>query len=165
MVLDDLANRSHDSDWLIDASRPNSDAATEYRELLSDHTKLLTGAYYALLSQDYSLLAPITPARRRLRRILIFFGGIDDKNFTALALSALSHPDLQSIDVDVVLGLSSPHLETISQAASSMPNVRIHVGLPSLSALMSRLICLLSCRYNQLGEGLLGFACSCYPRS
>ena len=35
-----------------------------------------------------------------------------------------------------MLGLSSPHLETISQAASSMPNVRIHVGLPSLSALM-----------------------------
>ena len=136
LVLDDLANRSHDSDWLIDASRPNSDAASEYRELLSGHTKLLTGAYYALLSHDYSLLAPITPARRRLRRILIFFGGIDDKNFTALALSALSHPDLQSIDVDVVLGLSSPHLETISQAACSMPNVRIHVGLPSLSALM-----------------------------
>ena len=35
-----------------------------------------------------------------------------------------------------MLGSSSPHLETISQAVCSMPNVRIHIGLESLSALM-----------------------------
>ena len=59
---------------------------------------MLTGAYYALLSHDYSLLAQLLLLDGDCG-VFDFFGGIDDKNFTALALSALSHPDLQSIDL------------------------------------------------------------------
>ena len=138
IALDDLANRPHMTRWLIDSSRPDIEAPVVYKNFVPDHCQVLTGANFALLSPDYSVLRSIVPARDKLRRILVFFGGVDELNYTGIALRALQYPEFDDLGVDVVLGSAAPHLEKIQAAVRSMPNVTIHVGLPSLSALMVR---------------------------
>ena len=136
LVLDDLANRPHFANWLIDASRPKSDAFIDYKNLLSDNCQLMTGAFFALLSLDYAFMSPVVNARDRLRRILVFFGGVDQSNYTESALSALNIPQFKDLDIDVVLASSAPHLSSVKHVVCSMPNARLHVSLASLSGLI-----------------------------
>jgi UDP-2,4-diacetamido-2,4,6-trideoxy-beta-L-altropyranose hydrolase len=52
LVIDDLANRSHDCEVLLDQTFGRS--AEDYRGLVSSGTKVLAGANYALLRSEFS---------------------------------------------------------------------------------------------------------------
>ena len=78
------------------------------------------------------------PTRTVVRRILVFFGGIDQDNLTGRAIEALLDPALAHLEVDVVLGSKSPHRRAIEEKAARGPCIKVHTGLPSLAGLMAR---------------------------
>lgn len=138
LVIDDLADRSHAADWLLDANRLPGGEDVEPLRRLTGGGDLLLGPAHALLGPEYPILQPLLPVRRQLRRLLVFFGGVDEANLTAVAVHALLHPALAGLAVDVVLGAGAPHREAVARLLGDQSRMELHIGLPSLAGLMAR---------------------------
>ena len=138
LVFDDLADRPHQADVLIDANRWRSTECEAYRALVPVGCRLLLGPAYAPMDALYGELQPLAPQRCSLRRVLVFFGGVDQDNHTAVVLQALGHPDLADLAVDVVLGTAAPHHTTVEKLVQQRPHTQLHSSLPSLAGLMLR---------------------------
>jgi UDP-2,4-diacetamido-2,4,6-trideoxy-beta-L-altropyranose hydrolase len=134
MVIDDLADRSHDCDLLLDQNA--RDLTTDrYATLLPFATHRLIGPRYALLRPQFT--ASLGRARDGgVARILVFMSAMDPKGATLLALLALSSNErLRTIPLDVVIGGASPHLDTIKARAASHGSAKIHVDTDEMAAL------------------------------
>jgi UDP-2,4-diacetamido-2,4,6-trideoxy-beta-L-altropyranose hydrolase len=138
MVIDDLADRAHDCDILLDQNLV-ADMGTRYRGLVPQKCALLLGPDYALLQPAYAQLRDsVSPREGFVRRILTFFGGGDLANLTEKALFAFLNLERPDIRLDVVVGRSHPSAASIARLAASHPNVTLHSGLPSLAPLMAQ---------------------------
>lgn len=82
MVIDDLANRPHDSDVLLDQNF-YLDMDARYKNLVPVDKKLLLGPRYALLREEfYEAKKRIRPFSGIVERLFIFFGGSNSTNGT-----------------------------------------------------------------------------------
>ncbi len=107
-VIDDLANRAHACDILLDQNF-GADDPQRYRGLVPQSTRLLLGPAYALLREEFRTIAAAPRERDgRVTSLLVFMGGTDDSGQTLKALRAAAA--LQSrLNVSVVLPPESPH--------------------------------------------------------
>jgi UDP-2,4-diacetamido-2,4,6-trideoxy-beta-L-altropyranose hydrolase len=137
MVIDDLADRSHDCDVLLDQNL-NENMETRYDTILPNHCVKLLGPLYALLRGEFR------EARERnckrdgtVRRIFVFFGGSDPTNETSKAIQALFKIDKPEIMVDVVVGKANPHKEHIRHLCSLRPKTNYHCQVNNIANLMA----------------------------
>ena len=138
MVIDDLADRLHDCDLLLDQNF--------YENLESRYDDLVLPGCNKLLGPKYALLRPeFREARKNLRkrdrcvkRIMIFFGGSDQTNETSKTLQAIRMLNRQDIAVDVVIGALNPHRKVIEQMASDMPGCNCHFNVEDMAVLISK---------------------------
>ena len=137
LVIDDLADRPHAADWLVDTGRLHGWSDPAYAQLVNSKCQMLLGPRYSLLSEDYGKLRECTEERMDLRRVLVFFGGVDRSNWCSLALKALSHPQLEDLQVDVVLCAGATHVQAIQKFVAHRAGWTLHVGLPTLSPLVA----------------------------
>ena len=115
MVIDDLADRHHDCDVLLDQNY-YVDMQTRYKGKVSSHCQLLLGPNYALLRDEFRALRDQAKVRNgKVKKVLVFFGGVDEDNYTFQAIEVLAevNPGLQ---VDVVIGAQHPFKEMIENA-------------------------------------------------
>ena len=138
LAIDDLANREHCADILLDANRLDPAELNPYKYLLGLGANHLLGPGYALLDAIYPALQPLSPIRSQLSRVMIFFGGVDKENYTRSALSALSEARFLHVAVDVVLGKTAIHYLEIKELALQRPNTNFHCGLPALAGIILR---------------------------
>jgi UDP-2,4-diacetamido-2,4,6-trideoxy-beta-L-altropyranose hydrolase len=124
MVIDDLADRPHACDLLLDQNLGR--ARKCYDGLLKGKPETLIGPQYALLRPEFAVLRAQSLARRQsnpqLRRLLVTMGGVDEVNATGKILTALQNcallPDLR---VTVVMGPHAPWLAQVQAQATQMP--------------------------------------------
>jgi len=135
MAIDDLADRSHDCDILLDQNY-GSDAPGRYEALVPPMCRLLLGPRYALLQPEYRRHIP--RLRGKVERVLVSFGGSDGNNATGLALEALSAPELSHLHVDVVVGTANPNRSALEAQAGRRGRAEIHGPQPHLADLMER---------------------------
>jgi UDP-2,4-diacetamido-2,4,6-trideoxy-beta-L-altropyranose hydrolase len=133
MVVDDLADRPHDCDLLLDQNAQD-DSKDRYSGLLPPNARRLIGPHYALLRPQFSA------ARRRARdgsvkRVLVFMSATDPRGATLLALDALSLGRLAALPVDVVIGAGSPHLKAVEARAAARGRTTLHVDTDKMAAL------------------------------
>lgn len=138
LAIDDLANRPHCADYLVDSSVVNGWSDHRYDSLVNADCQVLLGPRYAFLSADYAAVKRVVRPRDSVNRVFVFFGGVDQLNYCALALRSLNHPRLVDLQVDVVLGSASPHLDEIRRLVDARENASLHVGLPSLAELLAK---------------------------
>ena len=138
MVIDDLADRSHDCDLILDQNFYEN-MESRYDGLVPSWCKKLLGPQYALLRSEFR------EARKNLRkrdghvkRIMIFFGGSDPTNETAKALEAVRMLNRPDIAVDVVVGAFNLHRKVIEQVASDLPDCTCHFNVGNMAALMTK---------------------------
>ena len=119
MAIDDLADRKHDCDVLLDQNYYR-DMQTRYGGKVPEHCRVLLGPRYALLREEFrELRAQVKPRTGEVKRILMFFGGVDAGNYTGLAIKALSGLDIKGVEVDVVIGAQHPQRAEIEQACTT----------------------------------------------
>lgn len=120
-VLDDLANRPHDCDFLLDQNLyPQMEH--RYDNLVSQHCQKFLGPRYALLRDEFYQARKRMPKKtENLKRILVFYGGADVTNETARAVRVLLslRKQLPNIFVDVIIGASNVHREEITSFCQS----------------------------------------------
>jgi UDP-2,4-diacetamido-2,4,6-trideoxy-beta-L-altropyranose hydrolase len=133
VVLDDLADRSHEADVVVDAGN----SAEAYGGLVSAGCTILSGPRYAIVHSSFVALRERSLARRDGRpveRVLVSFGQIDPPNATMRALDALRAARFGG-DVDIVLGHAAPHLAAVREAAAG--RARLHVDVDDMAAFMT----------------------------
>jgi UDP-2,4-diacetamido-2,4,6-trideoxy-beta-L-altropyranose hydrolase len=136
VVIDDLANRHHDCDLLIDTAVAD---LGRYDRMIPAGARRMLGPRYALLRPDFSKLASGSKkAARAIERVVVAFGGVDATNVTALALDAISKVLPLTAAVDVVLGSGAPHLSKIRQQCESHQTWSLHVDTQEMAAIMSK---------------------------
>lgn len=135
LVIDDLADRQHDCDLLLDQNFYR-DMHTRYEQKVPKGCGLLLGPRFALLREEFRTLRS---ERQRPEgdagRILVFFGGVDEHNFTGQVLSALACMPEKQIYVDVVLGALHPQRDVI-QALCHLRGYNCHVQTTQMAELM-----------------------------
>jgi UDP-2,4-diacetamido-2,4,6-trideoxy-beta-L-altropyranose hydrolase len=101
LVIDDLANRQHDCDLLLDQSLRD---ANPYVYLTPDHAEVLLGPRYALLRSEFSKQRiQCRPREGVVNRLVVFFGGSDTTGDTLRTLEALVKlPD--PIQSEIIVG-------------------------------------------------------------
>lgn len=138
-VIDDLANRPHESDLLLDQTHGRTPHS--YHDLVPDRCEVLTGAHMALLREDFARERAHKSGHRKKRgngigRILICMGGSDQENVTATALEGVRRAALDA-DIDIMIGSDAPHLQTLRQNVSCLPHVHLHISTTDVPQLMS----------------------------
>lgn len=137
MVIDDLADRVHDCDLLLDQNFYDN-LERRYDGLVPAWCKKLLGPKYALLRPEFR------EARKNLRkrdghvkRIMIFFGGSDPTNETSKALEAVRLLNRPDIAVDVVVGSANPNKDQINELCAVMMDVTYHCQISNMAMIMS----------------------------
>lgn len=132
MVIDDLADRAHDCDLLLDQNLGRQ--PEDYEGWVPVRCQVFTGPQYALLRPEFAALRAYSLHRRQtsgLKNILITMGGVDQPNATGQTLQALKHCALpQDCHITVVMGLTAPWLEDVKALAAQMPwptNVLVNI--------------------------------------
>ena len=140
MCIDDLADRSHDCDLLLDQSLGR--CSKDYAHLVPETAKLLLGPKYALLRPEFAQWRDASLARRetpQLRHILVTMGGVDADNVTGRVLAALQRADAATFDkITVVLGPHAPWREQVTKQAANMPVLtQVLSGVDNMAELMT----------------------------
>jgi UDP-2,4-diacetamido-2,4,6-trideoxy-beta-L-altropyranose hydrolase len=136
MVVDDIADRQHDCDVLLDQNF-YADMGTRYLGKVPERCQLLLGPQYALLRDEFrKLREQIKPRTGAVNKILIFFGGVDADNFTGHAIKALVECDVAGLKVDVVIGAQHPSREEIKSACQQHGFI-CHVQTNKMAELMA----------------------------
>ena len=162
MAIDDLADRVHDCDLLLDQNLV-AQMHTRYRDKVPAACGLLLGPEYALLQPIYAELHDRIPPREGpIRRIFISFGGADSDNLTGRSLSAFLSLNRPDIEVDVVITTSGPYAETIRRQVAGHGNIHLHSDLPTLALLMAKADLAIGAGGATVGSALPGAANSCH---
>lgn len=136
MVIDDIADRQHDCDVLLDQNY-YADMHTRYMGKVPESCRLLLGPRYALLREEFRRLRErAKPRTGQVKRILVFFGGVDVDNYTGLALEALAGSGIEGVAVDVVIGAQHPRRDDIEQACAAV-GYACHVQTSRMAELMA----------------------------
>ncbi len=131
MVIDDLADRRHDCDLLLDQNATAS--AATYQALVPATCRVLPGPRYALLRPAFS--QGRAPASERSRRVLVSFGGFDQAGMTLKTLRALLAID--GIEVQCIAGQSSADLPALQALVASRPEWQLLNFVDDLPARMA----------------------------
>jgi UDP-2,4-diacetamido-2,4,6-trideoxy-beta-L-altropyranose hydrolase len=140
MVIDDLADRHHDCNLLLDQNLGRQ--VQDYNELVPADCSVLAGPTYALLRPEFAALRDYSLRRReipQLKNILISMGGVDRDNTTGRILDALIECPLpDDLSITVVMGQHAPWLERVRLLAARMPRrTEVKVNVKDIARLMA----------------------------
>jgi UDP-2,4-diacetamido-2,4,6-trideoxy-beta-L-altropyranose hydrolase len=139
MVIDDLADRDHDCELLLDQNLV-AELETRYANRVPKDCTCLLGPRYALLRTEFAALREKALARVQpiqAERVLVMFGGADPGDLTGATIDMLVTLGFSG-HVDVVAGPLYQPLEALRTRLSSLPAARLHVQPPDIGKLMAQ---------------------------
>jgi UDP-2,4-diacetamido-2,4,6-trideoxy-beta-L-altropyranose hydrolase len=140
MVIDDLSDRHHQCDLLLDQTYGRQEE--DYQGLVPEYCQMLLGSQYALLRPEFALWREYSLQRRarpELQKLLITMGGVDSDNITGQVLHALATCELpKALEITVVMGAIAPHLAVIKAQAAAMPyKTKVKVDINNIAEIMA----------------------------
>ena len=137
LVIDDLANRECDCDFLLDQTLGRE--PRDYDGLLPSAARRLIGAQYALLRPEFAQERIAALQRRRAggkpRRLLISLGTTDPGEVTGIILEQVLEA-APACSIDVVLGPQAASADRVQRLARGNPRVSVHVASTRMAELM-----------------------------
>ena len=140
MVIDDLADRKHDCDIILDQTFGRKNI--EYIENVPGQCKILCGSNYSLLREEFAMWREASFRFRevaKLDNILINLGGIDKDDFTSRVLEVLKSCEIpKNCKLTIVMGSNAPWVSQVKSVSDSMPwKTNVMVGVNSMAEIMS----------------------------
>ena len=133
LVIDDLANREHDADVVVDAG---ASSPVAYVGLVPKRCRIVVGPRYAIVHAKFEPVRKSAMARRQSQPaqcVFVSFGQNDDANATGETLAALDEIGFSG-KVHVVLGASAPHLPTVRARMNG--DRHLHINSSDMHGLM-----------------------------
>ena len=136
-VIDDLADRPHDCDALLDQNFV-ADPAARYQGLLPTACRNFFGPSHAPLRPEFHTAREHLRQRDgHIRRIFVFYGGADPSDFTSRTLDALAPRLSPELEVDVVVGAINPHIDSLRERWIANPHICLHIQPSNMAELMA----------------------------
>ena len=140
MVIDDLANRRHDCDILLDQNfYLNKDV--RYAGLVPENCKMLLGPEHALLRGEfYEAKKNLRKRDGNIKNILVFYGGSDLTNETEKAIKALVqlHDEGYNFTADIITGVSNSRREKIEKICSKYRFLQYYCQVSNMAEFMNK---------------------------
>lgn len=140
MVIDDLANRRHDCDILLDQNfYLNKDV--RYAGLVPEHCKMLLGPEHALLREEfYEAKKHLRKRDGNIKNILVFYGGSDLTNETEKAIKALVqlNDEGYNFTADIITGVSNFRRKKIEKICSKYPFFHYYCQVSNMAEFMNK---------------------------
>ncbi len=138
MVIDDMADRQHDCDILLDQNL-FEDISDRYSNLVGPNTVKFLGPRYALLRQEFSDHRPdrIRNVPDKRKRILVSFGGADMPNAAGRIMSALKNEIKHHIDIDVIAGMTNPNFKSLMEICKGSENIRLFRNVDHMALILA----------------------------
>ena len=138
MVIDDLANRHHEADLLLDQNYYKN-YQIRYDQLIPETCERLLGLKYLLLSDNYYLnIRKPRPYSNIVSNILVFFGGSDPTKETEKFLAAIEAFPMSDITYELVVGAANLRAREIDQRCKILPSVVFHFQTSKMDRLCAR---------------------------
>lgn len=135
MVVDDLANRNHDCDILLDQNFAE-EAETRYAGRVPPRARRLLGPAYALLREEFRKYAgALTRRTSTPPHVLVSFGGYDNGAHTRKALEALVQTR-RPLSVDVFGSPEAPGADRVRDICDAN-GFRFYGLVPNVAEYMS----------------------------
>ena len=138
LAIDDLADRRHDCDLLLDQAAGR--VAADYESLVPAGCRLLLGAAYVLLRPAFARMRGQTLPKDPggpVERLFVSLGATDPYEVTARVLDGIAESGLE-VDVDVALGSSTPRVDAVRVAAARLPvPARLYIDSKDIATLMA----------------------------
>jgi len=140
MVIDDLADRQHDCDLLLDQNLGRF--ISDYSSLVPGHCNVLVGPRYALLRPEFAEFREYSLSRRttsKIENLLITMGGVDQSDATGEILEALRGCSLpEDCEITVIMGQEAPWLNRIKLLSTQMSwPTKVKVNVQNMAELMA----------------------------
>jgi len=135
LVLDDLANRDHDADLLLDQGVAR--VRDDYEGLISSQCRTLFGLNYVLIRPTVLTAREACLQLDRtapVERLLVTVGGMDGREILPTLVAGILHLKCD-LKIDVVLGSKAKTLEKIQNMSSA--NINVHVDTSKMPTLIS----------------------------
>lgn len=137
MIIDDLANRKHDCDILLDQNIIPS-LFNRYDSLIPISSIKLLGYSYLLLRTEFiEWRKRVQLKKGNINKILIFFGGSDPTNDTSKAIEAIRLLERKDFTVEVIVGSSNPNRSMVEKYCTEMANFSFHYQTDNMAQLMA----------------------------
>lgn len=134
-VIDDLANRKHYCDILLDSEL--GDKKAQYRTLLPSACKQLLGPSYALLKAPFRRLNPLAhkkiEAFQAVKVILVNVGAYDQKNIIPTIVQVILSLNLE-IEIRIVISSNSPNIQEIRLLVERHNNIILRCDVENMAA-------------------------------
>jgi UDP-2,4-diacetamido-2,4,6-trideoxy-beta-L-altropyranose hydrolase len=136
LAIDDLADRQHDCDFLLDQTLGR--AAGDYAKLVPPACRVLLGTDYALLRPAFAAarIASLEGrARRKAHRVMVSFGAADPYSFAPRVAAALL-----AANADIVLDVvpDSAGRDECARLAGRYPGrMQVHFAVEAMEKLMA----------------------------
>ena len=135
-VIDDLANRKHDCDLLIDQNYYR-DLNHRYKKLIQNDTITLLGSKYAIIRPEFRNINKKTIKKNsQIKKILVSFGGSDPTNECKKALDALCSIENNQFEIVAIVGIYNNKFERLKKLYEKNSNIKIYRHVNDLSQLM-----------------------------
>lgn len=137
MVIDDLANRSHHCQILLDQNY-YGEQVQRYLHLVPAVCNVLEGPSYSLLRPEFQQLrAQMSDKNGEIGNIMVFMGGSDPDNTTLMVINAIESQLFSDITVRIVVGASNPHKQEIKAWTASRPSFEYYENIGFMAKLMA----------------------------
>lgn len=134
MVIDDLADRNHKADILLDQNY-FEDFASRYDELVGSSCQKLLGPAFAILRDEFAEQRKNLAERSgSIESIFISFGGVDADNYTQKVLNELGSFGGKIV---IVAGASNPNFESLQKYKEAKKNIILHKSVNNMAELMA----------------------------
>ena len=138
LIIDDLANRKHNADIIVDHNLITKKKIENYKKLLSENCIKLIGPDYALLGEEYKILRESISPRKNVNRILVYFGATDPDQMTYKTFLALQNLNYEKIKIDIVLSKKDEHFNDIKVISDKEKNLYLYEKVNSMASLIAR---------------------------
>jgi UDP-2,4-diacetamido-2,4,6-trideoxy-beta-L-altropyranose hydrolase len=134
LVIDDLADREHDCDLLLDQNIPIS-ASHHYENLVKPKTRQLRGPQYCLLRPEFAgAFNQLKSIKAPKQSLLVFFGGVDEFGLTLEVLETLS--SFKGLKITAVVGKNNP-LKALIQEKCQKNNFAFLYNVSNMAEIMA----------------------------
>lgn len=137
-ALDDLPQRRHDVDMLLDQSGGRS--AADYDGLVPPRCTLLLGPRYAMLRPAFRRIAEARGGEQQgsaAPRIFVSLGATDPAHATIPVVRTIREA-LPAAAIDILLAAGAPSLSTVADIAAHDERIFLHVDPPDVAEIMAQ---------------------------
>ncbi len=136
LVIDDKANRPHSADILLDQNL--NDSKSRYDEHVTDDCRKLLGPANTLLRSEFiDARESLRERDGSIKKVLVYFGGVDADNTTKKVLEAIQHSSLNNTEINVIIGKAYEHKATLTQLVESLPKCSLLDHVASMAQYMT----------------------------